>query len=164
MGSGKTTLGRKIARKLGVGFLDVDEEIQKQLDLSISVIFERHGEVHFRELERTWITHFPANFKGIISVGGGLPCYKDNMTVLLDLGYVIYLERTPKELFQRLIKAKKKRPLLADLTEAEMIDFIEDKIYERQDIYQQADWIPAREEQDVQAITENIRQWLGMRE
>ena len=164
MGSGKTTLGRKIARQLGLEFLDADEEIQKQLGLSIATIFDQHGELHFRELERTWITHFPVQFKGVISVGGGLPCYRDNIKLLRDLGFVIYLERTPKELFQRLTKAKKQRPLLAELNEEEMLDFIENKIHERQDFYQQADWTPTREEQDVRTITEKIREWLAIRE
>jgi shikimate kinase len=152
MGSGKTTFGKKIASGLSLPFFDVDAFIEMQTGMTIAEIFSRFGEEHFRDLERTCILNLQENHQGVIAVGGGLPCYKDNMSILLRLGLVFYLERSPKELFQRLIQAKKRRPLLVELSENELLNYIEQKLKERMPYYKQADHKLCRTEQNVESV------------
>ena len=154
MGAGKTTLAKKIAKQLKIPLLDVDSAIEKNLNLSISSIFTDFGEQHFRALERNFIQNIHPDFQGVISVGGGLPCYKNNMDLLLNLGKVFYLKRSPKELAQRLKQGNNQRPLIAEMKEDELVLFIQNKLDEREGFYNQADFVLERNEQNVQRIVD----------
>lgn len=152
MGSGKSTLGKKIANKMQLPFVDTDEEIELRLNRSIPKIFEEFGESHFRALEQTFLEQFPANFHGVIAVGGGMPCHNNNLDLLLNLGTVVYLKRSPKELYQRLIHAKKSRPLLSKLNPDELLQYIESTLKLREPNYEKAHHILGRDEQTVDAV------------
>ncbi len=156
MGSGKSTLGEKIARKQDLTFIDTDRQIEAFLGQSITTLFEKHGEAHFRALERTFLEQHLPHVHGVIAVGGGLPCYKDNMDLLLENGIVFYLQRPPKELHQRLMHAKEKRPLLADLEANELLDYVDKKLEEREPYYLRAHHVLSRDEQSADLILEKI--------
>lgn len=156
MGSGKTTLGKKIARRLALPFVDVDCEIENRTGLRVSEIFDDFGENHFRALERNFIQNIEPDFHGVLSVGGGLPCFHNNMAILLGLGQVFYLQRSAKELANRLKNGKQQRPLIAELSDTELLEFISQKLSEREKFYSQAHWIPERTEQTADWIIERF--------
>ncbi len=121
MGSGKTTLGKKLSSRLGLKFIDTDSMIEKQQNCSIQEIFNTKGESYFRELEKKLIFELKKEQNLLISTGGGLPCFNDLMAELNELGITIYLKRPAKELANRVIRSKKKRPLLIGKTEEELL-------------------------------------------
>jgi shikimate kinase len=156
MGCGKSSLGKKLANRLNIPFLDSDEQIEKISQKSIGEIFGTLGESRFREIEKDYILSFEANNEFVLATGGGLPCYEKNMHRLNELGVTFYLERSPKELAHRLLHAKTKRPLIDGLSNDELLSYIEDKLSEREEYYRQATFVLSREEQTVAAIEKFI--------
>lgn len=152
MGCGKSTLGKKIANKLNIPFIDSDTEIENHFQKSIGELFAEHGESHFRELEREYIEALDLRDNFVLATGGGMPCFADNMEQLNQTGTTFYLERSPKELAHRLAYAKKQRPLIAGLKETELLEFIESKLQEREEYYKKAKMILGRNEQTPESI------------
>lgn len=156
MGVGKTSLGKKLARKLELDFIDTDEIIEQRQQKSIVKIFEEEGEEFFRKLEADLIREF-LNAKSsfaprVISVGGGLPVYHGLADKLNELGITIYLQRPAKELFNRLVNAKDQRPLVKQLTKDELLKYIEATLTEREEYYRKAHLILDRNQQEVKQI------------
>lgn len=138
MGSGKTTCGKKIATALELPFIDLDHEIVHHIGMSIPEYFDKYGEENFRLLENQFLKK-QINRKGIISTGGGAPCYYDNMQWAKENGLVLYLYHTPKSLWSRLSQSDvNKRPVLKGLSGDELLTFIEKKLEERSPFYDQA--------------------------
>lgn len=135
MGSGKTTWGKKLANALGLPFIDLDHEIVSEIGMSIPEYFEQFGESRFREKEQEILL----NQKGksaIISTGGGTPCFYDNMDWLLENGTVIYLQHSPRSLWNRLSNSDiRKRPSLNGLQGESLLHFIEKKLAQRNPYY-----------------------------
>jgi len=141
MGSGKTTIGKKLANYLKYEFIDLDKLIESETGMSIVNYFEMHGEAAFRELERNTLqkTKFPENI--IIATGGGAPCFGDNMEWMNKNGLVAYLSLSPKALASRLEHSKTDRPLIRHLKGDELIDFISSKLQDREVFYNQAKYV-----------------------
>jgi shikimate kinase len=138
MGVGKTSLGKKLAKKLNWQFLDTDKWIEKKTGLAIPAIFEQKGEVYFRELERNCIEELRVLQNTVISVGGGLPCFGDAMSVLNSFGSTVYLKLEPQEIARRLSESKIERPLINGLKENELEKYVEKKLLEREKHYSKA--------------------------
>ncbi|MBK8845248.1 MAG: shikimate kinase [Bacteroidetes bacterium] len=138
MGSGKTTVGRKLAKKMGYKFLDTDQMIEEQTGFSVSEIFNLKGETYFREMEKLTLTQTLQYNNHIISTGGGMPCYYDNMQCMLDHGTVIYLKMSPNALYQRIVNSRKERPLFANLTREQTQERIASLLSEREKYYEKA--------------------------
>jgi len=112
MGAGKTTVGKGLARETGKRFLDTDELIVKQMNLSINDIFAKYGEAYFRDLETKLIENLLIHVSDcVISCGGGLPMKEENRPLLKKLGKVIYLNVNETDILRRL-KNDTTRPLL----------------------------------------------------
>ena len=110
-GSGKSTVGRQIARRLQLPFFDSDHVIEQQIGCSIRVYFEREGEEAFRDVEASVIDELTLKGSGVLSTGGGAVLRTANRQNLHKRGQVIYLNSSPEELFRRL-RHDKSRPLL----------------------------------------------------
>jgi len=138
MGCGKTTLGKKLAQKMGYSFIDLDHELERAVGTTVSEYFSEKGEATFRSLEKEMLNtlHYPTNC--IVSTGGGTPCFFDNMEFMNRNGITIYIEMSPAALAKRLEYGKYKRPLIANMDEAEMITFIKNKLVERNPFYQRS--------------------------
>ena len=110
-GSGKSTVGRQLARRLQLPFLDSDHAIEERLGCSIRDYFEREGEASFRDVEEAVIDELTSLGSGVLSTGGGSVLRPANRQHLRERGHVVYLRSSPDELFRRL-RHDVKRPLL----------------------------------------------------
>jgi shikimate kinase len=110
-GSGKTTIGRQMGRRLGLPFLDSDSVIEQRLGCSIREFFEREGEERFRDIEQNVLDDLSKYHHGVLSTGGGSVLRPLNRENLHARGKVVYLRSTPEEVFRRL-KHDMQRPLL----------------------------------------------------
>ena len=138
MGSGKSTLGKKMANKLGYHFVDTDKLIEQKHTLSIHEIFKQYGEAYFREQE-TLVLNSTLNMdKVIVSTGGGLPCYHNNIDTIINAGMSIYLKGDPLFLKNRLLPNQANRPLIEGLTDNELYQYVEKKLMERESFYNKA--------------------------
>ncbi len=111
MGTGKTSVGKRLARKLGFRFIDSDDEIERQNEMSIKDIFANFGEEHFRNLERDFIENGHPQNNCVISCGGGLVCRSDMPELVKSKGIAVVLFSQPEEILERVSK-NDKRPLL----------------------------------------------------
>ena len=154
MGSGKTTVGRLLAAQLGYSFIDMDAYIEGKLFKSVSQIFNEQGEQHFRHLEQQCL-HEIAEFQNvIISTGGGVPCFFDNMEFMNKSGMTIYLKLTSLELAERLENSHaNKRPLLAERKGKELLQFVSNGLAKREVFYEQATYSVMGE---IESVVEQI--------
>lgn len=157
MASGKTTLGKKLANKLAIPFIDSDTAIEELVHSSVQQIFETKGEDSFRKLENDFIQNynFPESF--VLSTGGGMPCFYDNIFILNKLGTTFYLERSEKELANRLLQAKEKRPLVDGKSAEELESYIVEVMKNRKPFYEQSNFILNRDQQTPEAIIELLQ-------
>ncbi|MBA3900438.1 MAG: shikimate kinase [Bacteroidetes bacterium] len=138
MGCGKSSVGKKIANKLGYTFIDLDDFIEKKAGLTIPDIFSREGEDYFRKLETYSLKEIASLDKVVVSTGGGTPCFNSNMDLINSSGMSIYLKMSAETLYSRLRESKTERPLLSAFTEFELKQYVVDKLLEREFYYSQA--------------------------
>ncbi|PHR46196.1 MAG: shikimate kinase [Fluviicola sp.] len=151
MGVGKSSLGKKLANKLKVPFLDTDDLLEQKFDVSIAEYFSKYGESAFRNAEKQLLQEYDFG-KAVVATGGGLPCFYENMKIMNDKGITIFLNRPAKELKQRLIHAKKQRPLIKELSDSELLLFIEEKLNERLPFYLKSQITLNRDSQTIDQI------------
>lgn len=156
MGCGKSYTGRHLAPLLGYEYVDMDKWIEEKEDLSIKEIFEQKGESYFRELEKTYLQQLDVHQNLIVSTGGGVPCFFDNIKVMNEKGITIYLNRSKEKVIERLIKGQHKRPLLAGLTPEQLADFYDERLSARKPFYEQAQLHVG--DADVEAVAKLILQ------
>ncbi len=138
MGVGKTSIGKKLAKQMGWLFFDTDKQIEKKTGLSIPEIFNQLGEDFFRDHEREILNEIASLENVVVSVGGGLPCFYNNMDRLNEIGTTIYLKLEPEFIVKRLLESKIKRPLIENLSEKQVEEFVIDKLTIREKYYLQA--------------------------
>lgn len=138
MGCGKTKWGGKLAAHLEYDFIDLDEVLEQKAGMTIAEYFSSFGEDAFRELESSILkeTLYPDNV--IVSTGGGLPCFFDNMAWMNANGETLYIQLAPATLADRLENAKTQRPVLQGKKGDELIAFIAAKLAEREGFYKEA--------------------------
>lgn len=168
MGVGKTTVGKELAKRLGVAFYDTDWYIETRMRRTVKDIFDCSGEEGFRRIEHNML-HEVAEFENVvISCGGGTPCFFDNMDYLNRQGETIYLRATPEVLLCHLKMGKGVRPLLLGKTEEELRAFIEEQVAARERFYCKAKHVFDVSQMDdskkVAEHVEKIRAMLGINE
>lgn len=139
MGAGKTTLGKALAAEMNWTFVDLDHFIEARQHKSVSRIFSEVGERGFRELERSALREVALFENTVIALGGGTPCFFDNMEIVNRSGYSIYLKPSEEVLLRRLVQGKAKRPVIADKSDAELLSFIRGNLAQREPYYLQAE-------------------------
>lgn len=143
MGSGKSSIGKILSEKLNYKLIDLDDFIEDKEGLSVKTIFETKGEIYFRKKETEYLAEL-LQLEGdiILSLGGGTPCYGNNMDVILEAvdAKSIYLKASLPKLSKKLFKKKAKRPLIAHIaTEEAMAEFIGKHLFERSQFYSKAE-------------------------
>jgi shikimate kinase len=139
-GSGKSSIGFILSKLMWRPFIDADFYIIQKEKKSISNIFAEHGEANFREMEKQILLEIVQNSPSVISTGGGMPCFHNNMDVMNEFAVTVYLEVSPENLFNHL-KDDKKRPLVRDKTPEELMDYINTSLQQRKSYYEKADII-----------------------
>ncbi len=139
--SGKSTLGKVLARELGYTFTDMDKLIETREQKTISEIFSNLGESHFRDIEKKTLTSFQSDQSMVIATGGGVPCFNGNMDFIKSNGVSVFLNVELDDLAKRLYKAQgNNRPLLdKSQSEEAVIESIKKTFEARVTFYKQAD-------------------------
>ena len=163
MGSGKSTVSQLLAEKLKWDFIELDKEIEKKENFSISEIFAHKGEIYFRKKETLVLEETLSNIKkAIISLGGGTPCYGNNLELLKNDEELklVYLKVTPQNLTQRLYKERAKRPLIANLEKEKLEEYVRKHLFERQFYYLQSDVVIDANNKTVEDLVAEISKLL----
>jgi len=160
MGCGKTTVGKKLAASLKWNFIDLDRKIEEKTGLTVGELFTTKGEEHFREIEAATLRELTFDTNCVVAAGGGTPCFKDNMDFMLNNGYTICLKLTPAQLAARLKTVAGSRPLLRNIPESELPDFIEKKLAERSQWYEKSHLVTDGFSADISLIKRQIQSYF----
>jgi shikimate kinase len=158
MGCGKSTIAQNLSKITNIPFLDLDKIIEERAKMSINEIFEKHGEIYFRKLEhQIFVELLQSVENNIIGLGGGTPCYANNHELLKGEDVVsIYLKASIDTLYSRLIYNKSKRPLIANMNEEEMKEFIAKHLFDRSFYYNHAQHKVSVDDKSVEETVKDI--------
>ncbi|MBP8792475.1 MAG: shikimate kinase [Lutibacter sp.] len=157
MASGKSAIGKILAQKLNLQFIDLDDFIEENEKLTIAEIFKLKGEIYFRIKEGEYLEKILKNFKNcVISLGGGTPCYGNNIKIIKNNSISFYLSASVSTIFNRLKDEKSKRPLVSSLIEDDLKEYIAKHLFERTQFYNQADHILSVNKNTIEEIAEEI--------
>lgn len=160
MGTGKSSVGMKLAERLNRKFVDMDREIEKVCGMSVSDVFRRYGEIRFRSEERLMAGKLARQTGLVIATGGGVVLGDGNLEALQENGIIINLEAKPEYIFQRVNRKKGTRPLLKKNV---TVDEIKEMLQHRQPLYQQAEIIVDTNNKGVDEVVEEIISYLRAR-
>lgn len=166
MGAGKTTVGKELAERTGLSFIDLDVFIEERYHRTVSRLFAEYGEDKFRDIERR-LLHEVAEFEDIIiSTGGGTPCFFDNMEFMNAAGKTVYLQVSVDELAARLETCRHTRPVLQNRTGEELKSFITESLQKRLPFYEKAQMIFPAETmltyEDIVKVVDDLKVKLGI--
>jgi shikimate kinase len=140
MGTGKSTIGHKVAKRCEVPFLDTDKMVEEAEGAEVADIITYAGEEYFRNAERMALEKTADEEFAVVSTGGGLPVWGDNQQWIAEHGVSVYLKRTPEQIISRLSPyGRYKRPKLRGLNDEELLKVMREGIAEREPIYEKAD-------------------------
>jgi shikimate kinase len=140
MGCGKSRWGKMIASHYGLQFIDLDTHIEEREEMTIPEIFAKHKEEGFREREHEALKSITDIDNVIVATGGGVPCFNNNMQEMNRLGETIYIEGTPELLRDRITSSKTERPLVKNLSQDELLAYIQNHLESRKLFYEQANY------------------------
>jgi len=156
MGVGKTTIGKQISKKIKLPFIDTDNAVENLTGKSIAEIFSNDGEAQFRFFENQVIQELNGVTSLVVSTGGGLPCFYNNMDLLLQTGYVVYLNAQPAFITSRLLASKKPRPLIQNLSQTDLLAWVGHTIKQREEVYLRSNLIVDATAKSVGDIVKSI--------
>ena len=166
MGAGKTTVGKALAKELGLAFYDLDWYIESRRRKTVAQLFAEVGEEGFRTIEHNML-HEVAEFEDVVvSCGGGTPCFFDNIDYMNRQGQVVYLRCQPDVLVEHLAMSKNERPLLKGKTPDELRRFIAAQLQRREPFYSKArytfDVSLMDNYEKIKVTIEQLRHMLGV--
>ena len=142
MGCGKTHISKLVSKKMDFEYVDLDFEISRKNRMPVSEIFEKKGEIYFRKQEREVLEELLASKTDtVLSLGGGTPCYYNNMEAINHGSLSFFLMTPVPVLAERLRRHKHKRPLIANIPDEDLQEFIAKHLFERNPYYSQARYI-----------------------
>ncbi len=156
MGAGKSTLGKKLAAKLNFRFVDLDKFIEEETGKTIDKWFEKKGEEKFREIEKKCLHKTKSFINTVVATGGGTPCFSDNMQWINSNGTSVYLQLSAGSIFHRIASSKEKRPLIKDLRDVDLIDFISRQLAVRETYYRQCHFTVKGEDLKIEALVKLV--------
>lgn len=162
MYSGKSTVGKKLANLMNLKHIDTDKVFETKYNISISSFFEKYGENLFRELEHKILLETIKEDNCIISTGGGLPCFHNNIEIIKENGISIYLNMSPISIIHRINNSKKKRPLLQNKSPEELQEYIEKLLKEREILYNQANLKIKGEDPNIKEIQAELISYIQL--
>lgn len=160
MYSGKSTVGKKLANLMNLNHIDTDKVFESKYNITISSFFEKYGENLFRELEHKILLETIEEDNIIVSTGGGLPCFHNNMDIIKENGISIYLNMSPISIIHRINNSKKKRPLLQNKSPEELQEYIENLLREREVFYNQANLKIKGEDPNIKEIQSELSSYI----
>jgi shikimate kinase len=161
MGCGKSTVGKKLATKLGWPFRDTDLMVEGAMGMSVPEIFNSLGEDVFRKKEKEMVEELCQQTNLVVACGGGVPCYENNLQLLKQSGVVVYLKMTPEAIINRLKTAKSERPLLKNLSGDQLVDKIVFLLDKRSQFYGQAHFVINGINVNLNGLVEKINKHLS---
>jgi len=157
MASGKSIIAKMLSEKIDLKYIDLDLYIEKKEGKIISKIFKTNGEIYFRLLENACLLELLlSNENFILSVGGGTPCYANNMELINKHAQSIFLKASINTIYTRIIVEKEKRPLIAAIENNRLKEFIAKHLFERNIFYELANYHLKVDDLSVDEIIENI--------
>lgn len=160
MYSGKSTVGKKLANLMNLNHIDTDKVFESKYNITISSFFEKYGEDLFRELEHKILLETIEEDNIIVSTGGGLPCFHNNIEIIKENGISIYLNMSPISIIHRINNSKKKRPLLQNKSPEELQQYIENLLREREVFYNQANLKIKGEDPNIKEIQSELSSYI----
>lgn len=137
-GAGKSTVGRRLANRLNMTFVDLDLYIEEKYHTAIPLLFQKYGESAFRTLESAALAEVLGKENAVIATGGGTPCFNDNMAKINAHASSVYLKLTEDQLVEHLLASKKRRPLTDSLSEPELCEYVRETLPKREPYYLKA--------------------------
>ena len=159
-GSGKSTVGRRLASRLSLPFYDTDSYFETKYHITVSDFFSKYGEDFFRICEKSVLEELLSLPPCVIATGGGLPCHGDAMQLINESALSVYIKLSQKSLFDRLLHSKKVRPLLFGKTSEELLAYIEETLLQREVFYSRATICVKGENMDVDALVSSLQKLL----
>ena len=157
MGSGKTHVAKVLSQKIQLKIIDLDKEISIKNNLTIPEIFKQKGEIFFRKQEKQTLEELLSTHEsGILSLGGGTPCFYNNMDLLVEKTETFFLRTSVGTLSERLIPQKQKRPLIAHLPDEDLPEFIAKHLFERNTFYSKAKYTVDTDRKTPEQIADEI--------
>ncbi len=163
MASGKSVIGKSLAKDLDLDFVDLDKYIEEESGMSIPEIFSERGEIFFRKKEYELLGSILKKKENmVLATGGGTPCYGTNMNTILDLSdSSVYLQLSIPSLVERISQEKDTRPLVKNIKDSDLPEFIGKHLFERRAFYMNARQTIICDGKTVQDIVEEIKQALS---
>jgi len=157
MGSGKSHISKILSDKLNFKLIDLDKEISRRNKLTIPEIFVKKGEIYFRKLEREILEEILATEENIVfSLGGGTPVYYNNMEIINHNSKSVFLRTSINTLIERISKQKEKRPLIANISDENLPEFIAKHLFERNAFYSKAQFQISTDSKEPEEIMNEI--------
>jgi len=160
MGAGKSTLGKALARRWTLPFIDLDEAFQAHTGLSVAETLRQKGEIYFRRAEHQLLEELLPRPRFVLALGGGTPCYYQHMEALNAHTHTVYLQRSVKQLAERLRHQRADRPLLESVAEEQLSEFIAKHLFERRAFYESAQLTLPQRLIDTEAQIEYLEEHL----
>ena len=161
MGSGKSHIAKLLSDRLGIKLIDLDKEISKKNKMTIAEMFQKKGEIFFRRQERALLEEIVATEDScILSLGGGTPAYYNNMELINHNSESIFLRTSVKNLTERLLKQKHKRPLIANISDQDLPEFIAKHLFERNIFYNKAKYTVTTDDKTPEMVVEELCELL----
>ncbi|WP_298764215.1 shikimate kinase [uncultured Polaribacter sp.] len=163
MASGKSSIGKKLAKNLSLNFLDLDDYISEQEKMTIPEIFKVKGEIYFRKIEHLYLKEILKKEEDfLLALGGGTPCYANNMNEINKTDAIsVYLNGNTNTMIARAIKKKAKRPIIASLEDEKIPEFVAKHLFERRPFYEQAKITIKIDDKSKKEVALELTEMLG---